>query len=295
MPRTIGPGCMTIVWSWQRGHPAAVEAVAAAVLARGREERGVHPLALDPQHHHGVGLGEHRVEVVRRLARPGSTPTGSRVGGATSVTSAPRVRSSSALERATRLCSTSPTIVTRRPSRPPGLDSPRCCHMVKASSSAWVGCSWVPSPALTTLERDPAGVGEPVRGAAGAVPDDDGVGAHRLQGERGVLEALALAEAGALGGEVDDVGGEPLGRGLEGDAGAGGVLEEEVDDGAAAQGGQLLDRPVGERAISSAVSRTSSASSRVRSAALSRWRFTALRRRSLDRRRRRSPSILGRR
>ena len=54
----------------ERRHPAAVEAVAAGVLARGREERAVHPLPLDPQHHHRVGLGQHRVEVVRRLDRP---------------------------------------------------------------------------------------------------------------------------------------------------------------------------------------------------------------------------------
>ena len=106
--------------------------------------------------------------------------------------------------------------------------------------------------------------------------DDDRVGAHRLEGERGVLEALALGHAGALGGEVDDVGGEPLGGGLERDPGAGGVLEEEVDHGAAAQRGSfLIGRSASER-ISSAVSRTSSASSRVRSAALSRWRFIVL-------------------
>ena len=94
----------------------------------------------------------------------------------------------------------------------------------------------------------PAGVREPVRRAADAVPHDDRVGTHRLQGQRGVLEALPLGQRRALGREVDDVGGQPLGRGLEGDAGAGGVLEEEVDDGATAQGGQLLDRPVRQRA-----------------------------------------------
>lgn len=78
------------------------------------------------------------------------------------------------------------------------------------------------------------------------MPYDDGVGAHGLQGERGVLQRLALGDGGALGGEVDDVGRQPLGGGLEGDPGAGGVLEEEVDDGSAAQRRQLLDRPVGE-------------------------------------------------
>ena len=100
-----------------------------------------------------------------QLRRP---RTGIRVGGATSVTSAPRVLSSSTLDRATRLCSTSPhdrdphpvqALAARRPAR-------TRCRMVNASSSAWVGCSWVPSPALTTRPRDPAGqpVGAPEAG-----------------------------------------------------------------------------------------------------------------------------------
>ncbi len=78
------------------------------------------------------------------------------------------------------------------------------------------------------------------------MPDDDGVDAHRLQGLRGVLQGLPLGHAGALGGEVDDVRGQAFLGGLEGDPGAGRVLEEEVDDGTAAQGGQFLDRPVGD-------------------------------------------------
>src|SRR5205807_10418129 len=49
-----------------------------------------------------------------------------------------------------------------------------------------------------------------------------------------------------LGREVDDVGGQPLRGDLERGPGAGGVLEEQVDHGAPAQGGQLLDRAVGE-------------------------------------------------
>ena len=71
--------------------------------------------------------------------------------------------------------------------------------------------------------------------------DHDGVGVDGLQGLGRVLQGFALGHGGALGREVDDVGGEPLLRGLEGDAGAGGVLEEQVDHGAPAQGGQLLD------------------------------------------------------
>ena len=59
---------------------------------------------------------------------------------------------------------------------------------------------------------------------------------------------------------------EPLGGRLEGDPGAGGVLEEQVDDGAAAQRRQLLDRPVGERRASPRrCPGSAAASSRVRS------------------------------
>ena len=48
------------------------------------------------------------------------------------------------MDRATRLCSTSPTTTILRPSR-----EVRWRRIVKASSSACVGCSCVPSPALT--------------------------------------------------------------------------------------------------------------------------------------------------
>ena len=72
-------------------------------------------------------------------------------------------------------------------------------------------------------------------GLAGAVLHDDGVGAHGHNGLGGVLQGLALGDARALGGEVDDVRAQPLGGRLEGQARAGGVLEEEVDDGLAAQ------------------------------------------------------------
>src|SRR6202043_1073438 len=46
--------------------------------------------------------------------------------------------------------------------------------------------------------------------------------------------------------EVDHVGGEPFRGGLERDPGPGGVLEKQVDDRAPAQGGQLLDRAIGQ-------------------------------------------------
>ena len=48
------------------------------------------------------------------------------------------------------------------------------------------------------------------------------------------------------GADADDVGAEPLGGQLEARAGARGGLVEEVDDGAAAQRGHLLDLPAGD-------------------------------------------------
>ncbi len=51
-------------------------------------------------------------------------------------------------ERATRLCRMSPQIATVRPSI-----RPLRRRMVSASSSAWVGCSCAPSPALMTAQR----------------------------------------------------------------------------------------------------------------------------------------------
>src|ERR1017187_946593 len=74
-----------------------------------------------------------------------SMPGGSNVEGATTRTRAPMALSRMMLERATRECRMSPQIATSRPSMPPLLR-----RMVRASSSAWVGCSCEPSPALMT-------------------------------------------------------------------------------------------------------------------------------------------------
>ena len=73
---------------------------------------------------------------------------GMRVRGPAKRTRAPRAVSSHAFDRATRLWVTSPQMVTVSPSM-----RPLARRMVKASSSAWVGCSWVPSPALTMPQR----------------------------------------------------------------------------------------------------------------------------------------------
>ncbi len=97
---------------------------------------------------------------------------------------------------------------------------------------------------------DDAGIedaGQEMRRAGRAVADDDEVRVQRLQVARGVLERLALLERGGLGGEIDDVGREPLLGQLEAGARAGGRLDEQVDDRLAAQGGHLLDGALADR------------------------------------------------
>ena len=128
--------------------------------------------------------------------------------GATSRTRAPIMDSSRRLDRATRLCSTSPQMATTRPSKPPSRR-----RMVRASSSAWVGCSWAPSPALMTLQSS-------LRDRSSAAPASwwrttrmSGRMAFRVRG--GVDQGLALGDRRGLDAHVHHIGAQPLARQLE--------------------------------------------------------------------------------
>jgi hypothetical protein len=79
------------------------------------------------------------------------------------------------------------------------------------------------------------------RRARGRVADHDHVDAHGLQVARRVHQRLALGHAGARGRDVHRVRRQALLGELEGDARPGGRLEEEVDDGLAAEDRHLLD------------------------------------------------------
>ena len=162
-----------------------------------------------------------------------STAAGSRVRGATTRTRAPITLSRAMFERATRLCSTSPQIATVSPP-----SSPLRRRIVSASSKAWVGCSWLPSPALMTAQStfSESSCTAPDFGMA----HDQHVGVHRVEGHRRVDQRLALAHRARRDRHVDDVGAEPLAGDLERGAGAGRVLEEAVDHRAPAQQRPLL-------------------------------------------------------
>jgi hypothetical protein len=79
-------------------------------------------------------------------------------------------------------------------------------------------------------------------GAGRVVPHDDHVGRHRFERPRGVGERLALGDARAGGGHAEGVGAQALLGELERHARARARLEEEVDDGPAAQRRDFLDR-----------------------------------------------------
>ncbi|CAM5486723.1 hypothetical protein STANM309S_04807 [Streptomyces tanashiensis] len=86
------------------------------------------------------------------------------------------------------------------------------------------------------------------------MPDDDRVDAlDGLQGLRGVLAGLALGDAGALGREVDHVGGEALLGGLEVVGLAAVSARSSTLDGPAARVGSFLMGRSATRAISSVV------------------------------------------
>ncbi len=236
---------MTMACSGSRAIRLRVEAVAAAVLADGREVGRAHPLLLDAQHHHHVALAQLGVEVVAGPARPGLDRVRHEGGrcdqrhlGAERGEQQHVGAGHPGVEHVADDRHPEPVEALALPVGPLG---PADCRMVNASSSACVGCSCVPSPALTTRATDP--VRQPARRAGGGVPDHHGVRAHRLQGQRGVLERLALGDARPLGGEVDHVGGQPLGGRLEGSPGPRGVLVEEVHHGQAAQRRELPDGP----------------------------------------------------
>ena len=146
---------------------------------------------------------------------------------------APSAFSRMMLERATRECRMSPQIATTSPSMRPLLR-----RMVSASSSAWVGCSCAPSPALTTEQSTL--LGEQMHRAGCMVAHDDDVRPHGVQRHGRVDQRLALLHGGRRDRHVHHVGAEPLAGELEGGLRPRRGLEEEVDLRAAAQGRLLL-------------------------------------------------------
>ena len=151
------------------------------------------------------------------MAKPSAQPrdhaAGISVGGATRVT-----RGAEGAQQMTLRAGHPGVRSGRRRSRragPRASTEARCC-MREASSSAWVGCSWVPSPALMTCGVDPLAdllrrrrealcrmtrASTPIAATVSTVSRSDS----------------PLDDREPLARDVDDVGREPLAGDLEGE------------------------------------------------------------------------------
>ena len=163
------------------------------------------------------------------------TPRGSSEAGPHSTICDAEFRSRYTFERATRLCAMSPMMATRRPS-----SVPRRSRMVRASSSACVGCSCVPSPALMM------GIGRWRARKCGA-PE----AAWRITMASGRMAASVFSvstsdspfetlEAG--GGDRNRIRAQAFGGDFETGARARGGFEKQIDDHPAAQHIERLER-----------------------------------------------------
>ena len=171
----------------------------------------------------------------RSMAMPGpacAASSGSSSLGPQSSTRAPSRGSSSMLERATRLCRMSPTMVTVTPARVSAVDRRSARPQMRqdgAQVEQRLGGMLV--HAVAGVEHRQAGsvLQQPGR-AGGVVAQNDGFGAQRAQRQAGVFQRLALLDARAEAGDQRGVGAQALGGQLKAGAGArGGLVEEQRD------------------------------------------------------------------
>ena len=173
-----------------------------------------------------------------RMSRATSTPIrsmprGRSVEGATTRTRAPMVLSRKILERATRECITSPQIAMIEPLDPAlvAADGQRIQQRLRRMLMR----------AVAGIDHGTVNLARQKFHRAGSVvPHHQDVRMHGVQRHRGVHQRLALADRGRGNRHVHDVGAKPFAGQLERGLGAGRCLEEQVDLGAAAQGGALL-------------------------------------------------------
>src|SRR5437879_8464330 len=82
--------------------------------------------------------------------------------------------------------------------------------------------------------------------ARGAVADDNEIRVQGFEITRGIFECFSFFERGSLSGKVDNISGEALLAKFEADSCAGRWLDEQIDDGLAAQSRNFLDRALAD-------------------------------------------------
>ena len=233
-PRTIGPGWVTMAASLSTLDPAGREAPPGRVLAQAGDERAAPPLRLEAEQRDHIGVGQRGVEIGGDLDRPalergrqqaarcGQRDVGSQGGVGQDLGAGHPAVPDIAHDQHPQPLEAADAQVLRRHALALGQ------HLAHGEA-VQQGLGRMLVPAVAGIDHPgpghPAGhlMGRTGRGVA----DDHGVDAHGFDGLDRVAEGLPLLDRRVGHGQREHVGGEALGRRLEGEAGAGRLLEEE--------------------------------------------------------------------
>ena len=245
-PRTIGPGWVTMASLGQRARPAGREPPPGGVLAQAGHERTAPPLGLEAQQRDHVGVAQRGIEVGRHLdgpplergrqqaARRGQGDVGSQGGVGQHLGAGHPAVAHVADDQ-------HPQPLEAGDAQLLGCGALALGQHLAHGEAVEQGLRRMLVPAVAGIDHpgplDPAG--HLVRRPGRRVPDDEGVDAHGLDRLDRVAQGLALLDRRAGHGQREHVGRQPLGRRLEGEPGAGRLLEEEGGHHLAAQGRHL--------------------------------------------------------
>ena len=248
-PRTIGPGMRDDGVVAEELHPAGGEAPAGRVLAQAGDERAAAPLGLESEQGDDVGVAQGGVEVRRHRDRPalerGREQAARRGQGDLGPQGAVGQHLGSGHPAVADVAHDEhPQPVEAVDAQLLGCRTLALGQDLAHGEAVEEGLGRVLVPAVAGVDDPGPGgpAGHLVRGARRGVADDEGVDAHRLHRLDGVAQRLALLDRRVGHGQREHVGREPLGRRLEGQPGAGRLLEEEGGHDLAPQGRHLGHR-----------------------------------------------------
>ena len=211
--------------------PLCSQSVKVMIFARRGDELAAHPLGLEAQHHRDVRAVERRVEIVEHF-RPHRLDTHgqqrrrrAKPHGGTERLQAEQVGTgNAAVQDIAADDDPEPGEIIRRLA--PVAQGMTQRERVKQ------GLRRVFVLSVARIEHRAVDlVGDQLRRPARPVADDDRIGAHGIERDRGIDQRLALLHARLRGVHIDHIGAKALARNLEAQQRPRRVFEEGVDDG----------------------------------------------------------------
>ena len=198
-----------------------------------RHERAVHALDLQAQHHHDIDILEARFHVVKHL----DPEPLDRRGQQCARRHDPHPRAHHGQQRDVRARNPAVQHITAdrdgEAAQPVLAAADRQRVEQRLRRVLVTAVAGIDDGAIDLLRQQ-------LHGARFGMAHHQHIGMHRVQRHRRVDQGLAFAHRRSLHRHVDDIGAEPLAGDLERGAGARRILEEAVDQGAAAQRRRLL-------------------------------------------------------